>query len=134
MAGPSLYCLLKLKFLVFCDGFVYLFCEPFLLLFISVVLCTFFFFFKHFFYLLRFTYVSVCLNSLGHCATLIIVFFGGVLFFPLNSLRCKAIWFEAPCVNLQSKSVQSTEWSQLPLLDIGRKQSAEVLVLILTWY
>lgn len=42
MAGPSLYCLLKLKFLVFCDGFVYLFCEPFLLLFISVVLCTFF--------------------------------------------------------------------------------------------
>lgn len=49
MAGPSLYCLLKLKFLVFCDGFVYLFCEPFLLLFISVVLCTFFFFFLAFF-------------------------------------------------------------------------------------
>lgn len=98
MVGPSL-CLLKLKFLVFCEGFAYLFCEPFLLLFISVIFCLLFF-----------------------------------LSFPLNPLRCKTIWFEAPCVNLQSKSVQSTDWSQLPLLDIGGKQSAEVLVLILTWY
>lgn len=48
MVGPSL-CLLKLKFLVFCEGFVYLFCEPFLLLFISVVFCLLFYFFKAFF-------------------------------------------------------------------------------------
>lgn len=100
MVGPSL-CLLKLKFLVFCEGFAYLFCEPFSFAFYFCYILFAFFFF---------------------------------LSFPLNPLRCKTIWFEAPCVNLQSKSVQSTDWSQLPLLDIGGKQSAEVLVLILTWY